>query len=65
MWDTLSVPGLTDQAGFKFHVNAQRFPLEELPHTDEELAKWLEDKWVTKGEWLETKKHEWENERGL
>lgn len=59
MWDTLSVPGLSDGAGFKFHVHARRFPMETLPETDEELAAWLEERWVEKGVWLESKRVEW------
>ncbi|KAH9909321.1 1-acyl-sn-glycerol-3-phosphate acyltransferase [Xylariomycetidae sp. FL2044] len=59
MWDTLKLPRLSSMHGYKFHVHARRFPLEELPHTDEELAKWLEQRWVEKGEWLEYRKNEW------
>jgi hypothetical protein len=33
--------------------------MEDLPATDEELAKWLETRWVEKGEWLDEKKEEW------
>lgn len=59
MWDTLSVPRLTDDKGYKFHVHVRRFPLEELPRGDEELAQWLETRWVEKGFWLEEKRMEW------
>ncbi|CCF43742.1 acyltransferase [Colletotrichum higginsianum] len=59
MWDTLSVPGLSSRLGYKFHVHVRRFPLETLPQDDEKLAKWLENLWVEKGEWLDLKKAEW------
>ncbi|KAI1872667.1 hypothetical protein JX265_005547 [Neoarthrinium moseri] len=59
MWETLKLSDISSQHGYKFHVHARRFPLEELPHTDEELAKWLECRWVEKGEWLDRKKKEW------
>ncbi|KAG7143305.1 Lysocardiolipin acyltransferase 1 like protein [Verticillium longisporum] len=59
MWDTLSVPGLSDRLGYHFHVHVRRFPLESLPEKDEDLAKWLEERWVEKGEWLEEKRVEW------
>ncbi|KAF3358097.1 hypothetical protein VDGD_03215 [Verticillium dahliae] len=59
MWDTLSVPGLSDRLGYRFHVHVRRFPLESLPEKDEDLAKWLEERWVEKGEWLEEKRVEW------
>lgn len=64
-WDTLSVPGLsanTDKgaaAGYKFEVHLRRFPMEELPTDDAELVKWIEQRWVEKGEWLEQKRQEW------
>lgn len=62
MWETLSMSGLSSERGYKFHVHARRFPLEELPHEDDELAKWLEERWVEKGRYLDRKKAEWEAE---
>lgn len=67
MWETLSVPRLSlDQErggqGYRFHVHARRFPIEELPQDDEGLAKWLEERWVEKGQWLEKKRAEWADE---
>jgi len=64
MWETLSLRQISrDQReggpGYKFHVHARRFPLEELPQDDEGLAKWLEQRWIEKGEWLEEKRLEW------
>lgn len=49
---TLSVPRLDKQWRFYVHVN--RHLLADLPKNDEDLAQWLEDRWVEKGEWLET-----------
>ena len=40
-------------------MHVLRFPLEELPESDAELAKWLENRWIEKGEYLEEKKEEW------
>ncbi|KAI1390142.1 1-acyl-sn-glycerol-3-phosphate acyltransferase [Hypoxylon trugodes] len=60
MWETLKLSDLGGSQGYRFHIHARRFPLEELPHTDEELAKWLEQRWVEKGEWLDTLKTEWD-----
>ena len=62
-WDTLSVPSLsTGPKPHRFHVHARRFPLAELPAADDELARWLEQRWVEKGEWLEAKRAEWAGE---
>lgn len=58
MWDTLSVPRLSEGAGFQFHVHARRFPIESLPQTDAELASWLEQRWIEKGEWLEAQRQQ-------
>jgi 1-acyl-sn-glycerol-3-phosphate acyltransferase len=63
MWDTMSLPGLSKKYGYKFHVYARRFPIEMLPAKDEELASWLEERWVDMGEWLDVKKSEWESEQ--
>ncbi|KAG6136935.1 hypothetical protein E4U24_000134 [Claviceps purpurea] len=59
MWDTLSTPGLSSSSKFKFHVHARRFPLKSLPDSDEDLARWLEERWIEKGEWLESRKQVW------
>lgn len=56
MWDTLSIPSLSKEAGYAFHVHARRFPIETLPYTDAELARWLERRWIEKGEWLEAQR---------
>ncbi|KAI0116854.1 1-acyl-sn-glycerol-3-phosphate acyltransferase [Daldinia grandis] len=58
MWETLKVP---DHSGFyehDFHIHIRRFPLGDLPRMDGELAKWLEQRWVETGEWLDALKTE-------
>ncbi|KAK3330789.1 hypothetical protein B0H66DRAFT_544876 [Apodospora peruviana] len=70
MWETLSVPKLSQAAGYKggngyrFHVHARRFPLHDLPRDDDGLAKWLEQRWVDKGKWLEELRREWAETEG-
>ncbi|KAH7136576.1 hypothetical protein EDB81DRAFT_902542 [Dactylonectria macrodidyma] len=59
IWETLSSPEISDQGGYKFHVRARRFSIESLPTADEELATWLEQLWIEKGEWLEVQRQEW------
>ncbi|KAL6868966.1 hypothetical protein ACO1O0_000289 [Amphichorda felina] len=44
MWDTLSLPRLSDRLGYKFHVHARRFPMATLPEKDEDLPTWLEQR---------------------
>ncbi|KAL7909792.1 hypothetical protein GGI35DRAFT_399027 [Trichoderma velutinum] len=56
MWDTLSIPSLSKEVGYTFHVHTRRFPIETLPSTDAELARWLEQRWIEKGEWLEAQR---------
>ncbi|KAJ5042108.1 uncharacterized protein L3040_004666 [Drepanopeziza brunnea f. sp. 'multigermtubi'] len=59
IWESLSCGGLSSKRGYKFHVHLRRFAVEDLPETDEELAKWLETRWVEKGEYLDEKREEW------
>jgi len=60
MWESLSAAGLSSgPGGYRFHVHVRRFLVSELPATDAELATWLEQRWVEKGEWLEAKRAEW------
>lgn len=59
-WETLSVPGLSEGAeGYRFEVNVRRWPLEGLPEDEAGLVKWIEQRWVEKGEWLDKKRAEW------
>lgn len=51
MWQTLSTPHLG--LHYQFHVHVDRYALDELPHGEQELAQWLEDRWIAKGDRLE------------
>ena len=55
---TLALPRLSEHRRFFVHVT--RHPLSKLPDTDEGLANWLEERWVEKGERLETLRRELE-----
>lgn len=59
IWESLSLNSISSQRGYKFHAHVLRFPLSELPQTDAELAKWLEKRWMEKGQYLEEKREEW------
>ncbi|KAE8442658.1 hypothetical protein EG329_002956 [Mollisiaceae sp. DMI_Dod_QoI] len=59
IWESLSIGDLSGKKGYKFHVHVRRYLLADLPQSDTELAKWLETKWVEKGEYLEEKREEW------
>lgn len=59
IWESLSCPDLSGKRGYRFHVDIKRIPLVDLPETDAELAKWLETRWMKKGEFLEGKREEW------
>lgn len=70
MWDTMRLPNLSGKGngtgqggrGYRFHVHARRFPVADLPETDEGLASFLEKLWMEKGEFLEAKRKEWQLE---
>ncbi|KAK4181175.1 hypothetical protein QBC36DRAFT_383719 [Triangularia setosa] len=64
MWETVAVPRLSltrEQGGkgYRFHVHVRRFPIEELPGDAAGLAKWLEQRWIEKGRWLEARRLRW------
>lgn len=59
MWETLSQPELSKD--HRFHIHAERFPLESLPHANEELAQWLERRWIEKDSRLESLRQLLEN----
>lgn len=63
-WDTIATPDISKVAegGYRFEVNVRRFAMEGLPEDEKELARWIEQRWVEKGEWLERKRVEWERE---
>lgn len=52
IWETLSTPSMNES--WRFHVDVQRYLLEDLPRTDQELAEWLERRWMEKGRRLES-----------
>ena len=49
---SLMMPGLSEQ--WRFFVHVDRFEIKDLPTSDQVLAQWLEERWVVKGEILET-----------
>ncbi|KAL1636128.1 hypothetical protein SLS58_009977 [Diplodia intermedia] len=51
-WDTVAHADLK-AAGYRFYAHVQRWDMAALPEGDEALAKWLEERWVEKGERLE------------
>jgi len=59
IWESLSCGSLSGKRGYKFHVDVKRIPMADLPESDAELAKWLETRWIEKGEYLEAKREEW------
>ena len=62
MWQTLSQPRLSP--AYRFHVHAERFLLDSLPTSDEDLAKWLEQRWIEKGRKLESLRVDMKNGLG-
>lgn len=56
---TLYLPGLGKR--YRMHAHVERFDLSSLPETDEDLAQWLERRWMEKGRKLESLKRELEN----
>jgi hypothetical protein len=59
IWESLANGDLSGKKGYKFHVHVRRYILADLPETEAELAKWLETRWIEKGEYLEEKREEW------
>jgi len=59
IWESLSCGRLSAGRRYRFHVDVKRILIEDLPETDVELAKWLETRWMAKGEFLEEKRVEW------
>ena len=59
IWESLSCGDLSGSRGYKFHVDVKRILLDTLPESSAELAKWLETRWIEKGELLEAKREEW------
>ena len=62
IWESLSWNDISGKRGYRFHVDVKRIAMEDLPTSDAELAKWLETRWVEKGEFLDAKREEWARE---
>ncbi|ETN44357.1 uncharacterized protein HMPREF1541_10537 [Cyphellophora europaea CBS 101466] len=57
MWDSLSRPNL--DRDFQLHVHADRFDIKDFADkSDDELAQWLEDRWMAKSKKLEALQEE-------
>ncbi|KAF2172857.1 hypothetical protein M409DRAFT_49376 [Zasmidium cellare ATCC 36951] len=50
-WQTLYQPHLNKN--WKFFVHVERHELQKLPRDTDQLARWLEERWIEKGERLE------------
>ena len=62
MWETITNPHLDHD--YRFHVHVRRFPLYEFADmTNAELRKWLEQRWIAKGQTLEQLQMELEDGR--
>jgi hypothetical protein len=48
---SMMLPSLDQK--WRFFVHVDRHPIEELPTSDEQIASWLEERWVVKGDRLE------------
>lgn len=44
---------------YEFHVNVRRYPIEELPNDDEQLAAWLRQRYVEKDQLLTRMRERW------
>ncbi|KAI9740321.1 MAG: hypothetical protein M1834_004900 [Cirrosporium novae-zelandiae] len=51
IWQTMSQPHL--DRDWRFHLHVERYALKDLPMTPQNLARWLEERWMEKGERLE------------
>ncbi|KAL1620499.1 hypothetical protein SLS56_009621 [Neofusicoccum ribis] len=51
-WETVANGDLKGD-GYRFYAHVDRFEMSELPEGEEELGRWLEARWVEKGERLE------------
>lgn len=49
-FETLYRPDLGGR--YRLHAHVRRFALDSLPEDDEQLAQWLEKRWIEKGERL-------------
>ncbi|KAB8356425.1 hypothetical protein FH972_024008 [Carpinus fangiana] len=51
MWQTMSQPSLSGR--HQFYVHVERYPIDDLPQSDDALAQWLEARWMEKSTRLE------------
>ena len=49
---SIMLPRLDEQ--WRFFVHVERYLINQLPKSDGEIAHWLEDRWIEKGERLES-----------
>ncbi|KAF2753221.1 hypothetical protein EJ05DRAFT_515053 [Pseudovirgaria hyperparasitica] len=64
-WATIAAPlngirGDLSRAGHRFFVRLDRFDLDDLPESDEELGLWLESRWLAKDRKLQELERMWE-----
>lgn len=50
MLDSLIMGRISERHAYRFHAHVRRFERNDLPQGDKELAKWLEHRWLEKGE---------------
>ena len=48
---SITYPSLDEK--WRFFVHVERYAIEDLPKTNEEIAEWLEERWIEKGDHLE------------
>jgi hypothetical protein len=46
-WNTVACGDL-GSAGYRFYIRIDRYDLHELPHDDDKLGLWLEERWIEK-----------------
>lgn len=51
MWETFTLPNFKNS--YRLHAHVERYPMHTLPESDQDLGRWLEDRWTEKGERLE------------
>lgn len=59
-WETVASGNLRGD-GYRFYAHVDRWEMDGLPTGEEELAKWLDERWVEKGKRLERLKTQLEN----
>ena len=54
--ETLYLPNIG--SAWTMYAHVQRFDISSLPEADEDIAKWLEERWLEKGDRLEQLKYD-------